>query len=221
MKQSRLMSWVETCISTATGFGLSLLIQWLVLPILLGVEIPLHTNIAFAAIMTVVSLARGFILRRVFEALHIRVPMSPAILAIAAERRRQIDAEGWTPEHDDEHATGELAHAAACYAMMPLRREVMGLESPRTHWRWSYQWWKPQDNRRDLIRSGAMIVAELDKMDRARKQKKPAPQDIPPFLPTKGRPPQAIALENQQEACRLSDASAALAKEPINYGWMP
>lgn len=36
---------------------------------------------------------------------------------IAAERHRQIDKEGWTPEHDDEHEGEELALAAACYAM--------------------------------------------------------------------------------------------------------
>ena len=35
---------------------------------------------------------------------------------IAAERQRQIEEEGWTPEHDDEHDCGELAMAAVCFA---------------------------------------------------------------------------------------------------------
>lgn len=33
---------------------------------------------------------------------------------IAAERQRQIEEEGWTPDHDDQHTNGELALAAAC-----------------------------------------------------------------------------------------------------------
>lgn len=35
---------------------------------------------------------------------------------IAAERKRQIEVEGWTPEHDDKYDAGELAWAAVCYA---------------------------------------------------------------------------------------------------------
>ena len=42
--------------------------------------------------------------------------MSEGIRLIAAERQRQVDVEGWTPAHDDEHDEGELAIAAACYA---------------------------------------------------------------------------------------------------------
>lgn len=38
-----------------------------------------------------------------------------AILDVIAERQRQQSAEGWTPEHDDEHCNGELAMAAVCY----------------------------------------------------------------------------------------------------------
>ena len=37
---------------------------------------------------------------------------SQAVLDVAAERRRQIEAEGWTPEHDDEHSTQRRPHAA-------------------------------------------------------------------------------------------------------------
>jgi len=86
MKQSRLMSMLETALSTAAGFGLSLFLQWLILPVLLGVPVPLSTNLAFAAIMTVASLARGFVLRRLFEALHIRRPLSAFVQAVIAER---------------------------------------------------------------------------------------------------------------------------------------
>jgi hypothetical protein len=39
---------------------------------------------------------------------------------IAAERERHTAKLGWTAEHDDEHASGELATAAVCYAT-PIR----------------------------------------------------------------------------------------------------
>ncbi|MCT5529908.1 hypothetical protein LZL70_30340, partial [Pseudomonas aeruginosa] len=43
--------------------------------------------------------------------------MPQAWLDVQAERRRQVEAEGWTPEHDDEHSHGQMARAAACYAL--------------------------------------------------------------------------------------------------------
>jgi len=87
---------------------------------------------------------------------------------IAAERRRQIEAEGWTPEHDDEHRSGELAQAAAAYALNccddsdgPDLR-LMGAEI----WPFNDLWWKPRDRRYDLVRAGALIAAEIDRLDR-------------------------------------------------------
>ncbi len=81
---------------------------------------------------------------------------------IAAERKRQIDAEGWTPEHDDEHDEGELAIAASCYAS-PVFPE--GWQVPFA-WPWDRKWWKPKSRRRDLIRAAALIVAEIERLDR-------------------------------------------------------
>lgn len=87
---------------------------------------------------------------------------SEAIADIAAERRRQIEVEGWTPEHDAAHDMGELARAAICYAD-PLN-EVR--EQPPAKWPWSSEWWRPKDRRRDLVRAGALIVAEIERLDR-------------------------------------------------------
>src|SRR5207302_1652935 len=78
-----------------------------------------------------------------------------AIEDIAAERKRQIEVEGWDSQHDDNHDNGELAKAAACYAV-----------GDPMEWPWSLQWWKPRDRRRDLVRAGALIVAELERLDR-------------------------------------------------------
>ena len=97
--------------------------------------------------------------------------MSTGIEAIAAERQRQIEKEGWTPEHDDAHSAGERAGAAACYLMnglsignMVLARNVRGMV--KSLWPWSDHWWKPKDRRADLVRAGALIAAEIDRIDR-------------------------------------------------------
>ena len=173
MKQSRSASLTEAVLNTLAGFGISLAAQWFFLP-LLGVAISLHQNLIFALIMTVISIARTFILRRVFEFLHIRAPMSPAMLAVIAERRRQIEAEGWSLEHDDLHDMGELARAGAAYA---LHRDIDCGMMPDV-WPWSPEWWKPQGFRRDLVRAGALILAEIERFDRLRKRRPAKPIDL-------------------------------------------
>lgn len=108
--------------------------------------------------------------RRILSAL---VPASgvkvDGIARIASERRRQIDAEGWTPEHDAEHTNGELAIAAACYALNSASGNE-GAESRHAgidFWPWSDEWWKPSgDPIRDLEKAGALIAAEIDRLSR-------------------------------------------------------
>lgn len=101
-----------------------------------------------------------------------------AIDEIAAERRRQIEVEGWTPEHDDAHSDGELSRAAANYAAhasahmrVNVSNKVYRCTDPAAHhrfgWPWAMRWWKPKDPRRDLIRAGALIVAEIERLDRS------------------------------------------------------
>lgn len=165
MKQSRLMSFVESLINIAVGLGVAMAANAIILP-LLGFPISLSQNIAIATFMTVVSIARSFALRRLFEALHIRHPLSAGALAIIAERRRQIEQEGWTPEHDLAHRPGELARHGACYALARSQDA-----HPPAYWEWDDAWWKPADFRRNLVKSGALILAELDRADYARKRK--------------------------------------------------
>jgi hypothetical protein len=162
------MSFIESVINIAVGFGLSIALQAIVLP-LLGVQIPLAANLAFALVMTVVSIARQFVLRRLFEALHIRRPLSPAMTAVIAERIRQIEIEGWSTEHDDRHDCGDLASAAACYASCAGVNAIENVKPPHG-WPWEFSWWKPQGFRRDLVRAGALIVAEIEKFDRNRRR---------------------------------------------------
>lgn len=84
--------------------------------------------------------------------------VSKAAADVLAERRRQVEVEGWTPSHDDEHTDGEMAVAAGCYAM------DSGAYWPMS---WDYGWWKPKDRRQNLVRAGALIIAEIERLDRA------------------------------------------------------
>lgn len=84
---------------------------------------------------------------------------------IAQERKRQISKEGYSPEHDDGHKDGELARAAACYAIEDL---VIDDDSYFWEWwPWDEEWWKPQDRLSNLVRAGALIAAEIDRLQRA------------------------------------------------------
>lgn len=66
MSQSRLHSFVETSVNMLVGFWLSVAVQMVVFP-LYGYDLKLHDNMAIVAIFTLVSMARGYCLRRVFN----------------------------------------------------------------------------------------------------------------------------------------------------------
>jgi hypothetical protein len=82
---------------------------------------------------------------------------------IAAERKRQIDKENFTVEHDDQWNRHELAMASLCYVMPPSCRYEVFLT---TYWPWQWEWWKPtHENRiRELEKAGALIAAEIDRL---------------------------------------------------------
>lgn len=92
----------------------------------------------------------------------------PAAAAdVLAERKRQIEHEGYDPSHDDQHTDGSLAQAAAAYALNasrrvydPRRGEVFWPES------WNRLHWNPKDRRRDLVRAAALIISEIERIDR-------------------------------------------------------
>lgn len=101
---------------------------------------------------------------------------SQGLADIAQERRRQVEKEGWNSAHDDNHVDRELVAAAACYAfpmqyavfngavdVEPLDGDQMPLGWPEA---WDVDWYKPTNRRRDLVKAGALIVAELDRLDR-------------------------------------------------------
>lgn len=97
---------------------------------------------------------------------------------IAEERKRQIEDEGWTHEHDDQHGEGAMAAAAGCYALNVADKANL-IRHARTNkwipleWPWHAKWWRPKDRRRDLIRAAALLVAEIERLDRALKTPTP------------------------------------------------
>ena len=76
-------------------------------------------------------------------------------------------AEGWTTEHDDLYVDGEMGAAAACYALSGSRWTHRLIVPLTVLWPWSLNWWKPSTPRRDLVKAGALILAEIERLDRA------------------------------------------------------
>jgi len=83
---------------------------------------------------------------------------------VLAERRRQVEQEGWTPAHDDQYRDHELSCAAGCYAMHTLAYPA---GDPPPAWPWAADWWKPTTHRRNLVKAGALIQAAIERLDRA------------------------------------------------------
>ncbi|HEC1008534.1 hypothetical protein [Pseudomonas aeruginosa] len=103
-----------------------------------------------------------------------------AWLDVQAERRRQVEAEGWTPEHDDEHACDEIAAFACFYAMPPAARDW---DASSTGYGDTLgeailpEGWEPKtgDRRRDLVKACALGLAEIERLDRAGISQNPQP----------------------------------------------
>lgn len=83
--------------------------------------------------------------------------------------------EGYTPEHDDAYEGGELTRAAACYVRHVSTRGGIYAENPASYqaegvpddWPWAEECWKPASPYRDLEKTGALILAEMERINRA------------------------------------------------------
>ena len=71
MKQTHLMSLVESVANVIVGYGVAVVTQILIFPVF-GLHTTLAQNLKMGAIFTIVSIARSFALRRVFEAIRMR-----------------------------------------------------------------------------------------------------------------------------------------------------
>jgi len=93
---------------------------------------------------------------------------SRAAIDVLAERVRQMRQEGWTPRHDDEHDDESLALAAAWYATPHFTRSALDVND-MSLWpaSWADAWFKPGARRGELVKAGALILAEIERLDRA------------------------------------------------------
>lgn len=88
-------------------------------------------------------------------------------LAIVRERLRQVTVEGYQPEHDEQYTGRELAWAAFCYIDRALSDNSSNPVPPQA-WPWDARYWKPDGPVRMLVKAGALIAAELDRLMRER-----------------------------------------------------
>lgn len=96
-----------------------------------------------------------------------------------AERARQVNVEGYSPEHDDAHDNGDLLAVARMYwqltigVALPMRSvryqddegEFVEASEP-IGFPWDPWWWKPKSALRNLERAGALCLAEIDRLKR-------------------------------------------------------
>lgn len=102
-------------------------------------------------------------------------PASAATRDVIAERERQIKAEGYDLEHDDAHQNDEIAAYATFYAMPPAARDWPA-EETGYGMTWGQaiipaDWGPPKtcDRRQELVKAAALLVAEIERLDRAKK----------------------------------------------------
>lgn len=93
---------------------------------------------------------------------------SKALQDVSDERARQISEEGWTLAHDDGHTWHQMAHAAACYAY-PELTALIGVKT----WPWAPERFKVRDWRTNYVRAAALLIAEIERLDRIAGSKAP------------------------------------------------
>lgn len=120
------------------------------------------------------------LLPAISDYLHGKGQSAYALSLIACERDRQIVVEGWTPDHDYHHWRGELALAAAVYAIPQDCRSIFAGYAGRSNvqrelWPFEWHWFKPtpEDRIRELVKAGALIVAEIERLQAIEKEAQP------------------------------------------------
>lgn len=88
MRQSRTMSLVEAIANVIVGYGVAVVTQILIFPIF-GLHTTLAQNLKMGAVFTVVSIARSFALRRLFEMMRSPVPICSDSMVSQSRRRRR------------------------------------------------------------------------------------------------------------------------------------
>ena len=105
---------------------------------------------------------------------------SKAISDVLLERNRQVEKEHYSLDHDDEYVNNELIRAADSYAQHVIGRgwvhdsnfgpEVYQSEEAPDLWPWDQDFWKPENPRKDLVRAAALLIAEIERIDRSKEK---------------------------------------------------
>lgn len=89
----------------------------------------------------------------------VSLSLTDALRDVIAERQRQVSVKGWTPDHDDTYTCGELSGVAISY-----------IEPMEAVFYWPAEWhddsFKPSDERRNLVKATALLLAEIERLDR-------------------------------------------------------
>lgn len=91
----------------------------------------------------------------------------PGIKLIAQERQRQIEVEGFTEQGDEEYDFNQLKDAAVAY-LLAIKEPLFACDE---YWPWDKEYFKPKDYKSNLVRAGALIAAELDRIERLENKK--------------------------------------------------
>ncbi|KWB69254.1 hypothetical protein [Burkholderia ubonensis] len=96
---------------------------------------------------------------------HPQSELTAAARDVLSERHRQIKQEGRMPSDDDQYNEGELPDAAAAYALAAAGWDI---DTAAYYWpsSWARCWFKPTTTRRNLVKAGALILAEIERVDR-------------------------------------------------------
>lgn len=90
---------------------------------------------------------------------------SNGAMLIARERSRQVKEEGFDDDHDARWNNRQLALAGYCYLARYLGRSNPAIETlVPNDWPFDSERWKPSDNVRTLVKAGALIAAEIDRL---------------------------------------------------------
>jgi hypothetical protein len=98
---------------------------------------------------------------RLVEALRFQEAATTAARDVLAERQRQVEAEGMTHDGDDRYHAAELPRGAASYILNGANDQAPYI------WPWEKSWWKPRDARANYVRAAALLLAEIERIDRA------------------------------------------------------
>lgn len=126
------------------------------------------------------------------------------VALIAAERTRQIEKLGWTGEHDDEHDKAELAEMAECYLLEAAEQAGARIVGTSAFPLWPFRdGWKPSDDPvRNLIKAGALIAAEIDRVVRLKAAEAKEGARLPSIPNTTEPTAMSVTIKDQIEYVR-------------------